>query len=258
MDKITSAQNQHVKRWKKLATKKERQKTGTYLIEGWHLFNEANKASINFVSIITTKDQLAKHDDILTLNAAIYEVSPEVMQAISETVTPQGIIAEITIPNDTSTVLSHFSGPWLLLDEVQDPGNIGTMIRTADAAGYEGVVASPHAADFFSPKVVRSMQGSQFHLQLRQGNLHEWISTLKRQQLPVYGSELNPSAKSYLSITPGNKFGLIMGNEGNGMHEDILQQTDANLFIPMAGQAESLNVAVAAGILMFHLHAIDS
>ena len=99
------------------------------------------------------------------------------------------------------------------------------------------------------------MQGSQFHLQLFEGDLNKWIADFKHQQSPVYGTQLNPAAKNFRAVHPGTDFALIMGNEGQGMSDELLKQTTDNLYIPMRGQAESLNVAVSAGILMFQLNA---
>ena len=98
------------------------------------------------------------------------------------------------------------------------------------------------------------MQGSQFHLNLYEGDLAKWIEDFKMVNAPVYGTQLNPQAKSFRDVEPGKTFALIMGNEGQGMSEQLLSQTTANLYIPMRGQAESLNVAVSAGILMFQLN----
>ena len=144
--------------------------------------------------------------------------------------------------------------PWLLLDNVQDPGNIGTMVRTADAAGFAGVAFGTGTVDIHQPKVERAMQGSQFHLQLISTDLDKLVDQLQAQGSPVYGSELNPQAARYLDIDAPASFGLIMGNEGNGMSRELLARTDQNLYIPIKGQAESLNVAVAAGVLMFGLY----
>lgn len=255
MDKITSVQNTNVKHWKKLSTKKERNKTHTYLLDGRHLIDEAIKAHVEIVSIAVTNEFARAHEDILTLDTLVYEVTDEIMRSITDTVSPQGVVAEVKIPRadeiDHSTDL--INGAWLMLDNVQDPGNIGTMVRTADAAGYQGVIASNNTADFYSPKVVRSMQGSQFHLQLIRGDLIQWIARMKDSGMPVYGSKLDEHAQSYTDISPADHFALVMGNEGNGMTDEILGQTSKNLYIPMGGRAESLNVAIAAGILMFHL-----
>ncbi len=158
------------------------------------------------------------------------------------------ILASETIDPETAT------GAWLLLDRIQDPGNIGTMVRTADAAGFRGVVFGNGTSSRYTPKVVRAMQGSQFHIDLTHGNLEDWVKALEARQIPVYGSALNDQAEDYSTVTPQADFGLILGNEGQGMSERLMTQTTTNLYIPIKGQAESLNVAVAAGILMFKLN----
>ncbi|KIS04099.1 TrmH family RNA methyltransferase [Paucilactobacillus wasatchensis] len=253
MEKITSVHNQHVKDWKKLQTRKERQKTNTYLLDGWHLVNEAIASQVSILTLIGTQEQFELHPDILTHGFETYEVTKEIMTDITDSVTPQGIAAVVEKPKDDLEIPTKLTGAWLLLDQIQDPGNIGTMVRTADAAGFVGVVAGRKTADLYSPKVVRSMQGSQFHLQLRQGNLFSWLNQFRQAALPVYGTELNQDAKSFREVESADDFALIMGNEGHGMQPELLQQTTQNLYIPMAGKAESLNVAVSAGILMFQL-----
>lgn len=251
-EQLTSIHNQHVKNWKKLQTKKFRCQTGLYLLDGWHLVQEALKAHVRVQQLIGTKDELAEHSDIVSLVAEVYEVTPAIMKHITPTVTPQGIAAVAELPQ------THFNpqeihGAWLMLDGVQDPGNVGTMVRTADAAGFTGVVVNDKTADLYSPKVVRSMQGSQFHLLLVNGDLKKWVTDFQKAGAPVYGTQLNPQAENFRNVHPGETFALIMGNEGKGISDDLLKLTDKNLYIPMKGEAESLNVAVSAGILMFTL-----
>ena len=253
MEELTSIHNQHVKDWKKLQTKKFRRQTGEYLLDGWHLVNEAVKAGHHLNQLIGTADQLADHGDLVALADEAYTVTPEIMRHVTDTVTPQGIAAVVDLP-DAHQVPASLSGAWLFLDRVQDPGNVGTMVRTADAAGFTGVVVGSRSADIFGPKVVRSMQGSQFHLQLLEGDLLKWVADFKAAGAPVYGTQLNPAAQNFRDIHPGATFALIMGNEGQGMSNELLAQTTANLYIPMRGDAESLNVAVSAGILMFQLN----
>lgn len=257
MEELTSIHNQRVKNWKKLQTRKYRRQTGQYMLDGWHLVQEAIQSGLTIHELIGTSDALAEHSDIVSRVDAVYQVTPEIMRHITETITPQGIAAIVDMPDLKRMPKLPLHGAWLLLDRVQDPGNVGTMVRTADAAGFAGVVAGDGTADLCSPKVVRSMQGSQFHLQLFEGDLSKWIDDFKHQQAPVYGTQLNPAAKNFRSVHPGNDFALIMGNEGQGMSDRLLSQTTDNLYIPMRGQAESLNVAVSAGILMFQLNAQD-
>lgn len=251
-EQLTSIHNQHVKNWKKLQTKKFRRQTGLYLLDGWHLVQEALKAHVRVQQLIGTKDELAEHSDIVSLVDEVYEVTPAIMKHITPTVTPQGIAAVAELPQ-THFHPQEIHGAWLMLDGVQDPGNVGTMVRTADAAGFTGVVVNDKTADLYSPKVVRSMQGSQFHLLLVNGDLKKWVADFQKASAPVYGTQLNPQAENFRNVHPGETFALIMGNEGNGMSDDLLKLTDKNLYIPMKGEAESLNVAVSAGILMFTL-----
>ncbi|WP_295728395.1 RNA methyltransferase [uncultured Limosilactobacillus sp.] len=252
-EQITSVHNQHVKDWRKLQTRRGRKKFGQYLLDGWHLVQEASQSNQQLVALIGTADELTQHEDIVARFQNVYEVTSEVIKHITETSSPQGIVAVAKLPN-VREVPDAKQGAWLLLDRVQDPGNVGTMVRTADAAGFAGVVASNRTADFFNPKVVRSMQGSQFHLRLVVTDLKRWINDFKDAQHPVFGTQLNPQAKNFREVQPGNDFALVMGNEGQGMAAELLSQTTTNLYIPMRGNAESLNVAVSAGILMFQLN----
>ncbi|MDO4903570.1 MAG: RNA methyltransferase [Limosilactobacillus sp.] len=253
MEELTSVHNQRVKNWKKLQTKKFRKESGQYLLDGWHLVNEAVRSGHHINELIGTSEQLAAHPELIELADQAFAVTPEIMRHITDTVTPQGIAAVVDLP-DSHRVPEDISGAWLFLDRVQDPGNVGTMVRTADAAGFAGVVVSNRSADIFGPKVVRSMQGSQFHLQLLEGDLRKWIANFKEIGAPVYGTQLNPAAKNFRDVRPGATFALIMGNEGQGMSDELLSQTTDNLYIPMRGDAESLNVAISAGILMFQLN----
>ena len=253
MEKIVSLQNGRVKTWKKLATKKGREQQQTYLLDGWHLVKEAIGAGTTLVSVMGTHEAWREYRDELPANLNAFEISDEVAKTIGDTVTPQGIFAEVKMPATSTTLPEVVHQPWVFLDAVQDPGNIGTIVRTADAAGFEGVVFGHGTADQFSPKVVRAMQGIQFHVKLVSEDLFSATRYFKRSGIEVYGTQLNPEAKNYRELKPKGAFGLIMGNEGNGMTPALGDVTTANLYIPILGQAESLNVAIAAGVLMFRL-----
>lgn len=252
-EKITSGQNKKVKQWRSLTSKKGRKATQTYLLEGWHLVQEAIKAQQKLTAIMGTADQLADHVAELPADVATYELTDSIAQTLGDTGTPQGIFATVPLPKDTAGDPTTAKGVWLFLDYVQDPGNIGTMVRTADAAGLAGVVFGKGTASRFLPKVLRSMQGSQFHIELVEADLHDWISTFTGRQLPVYGTNLDPQAKDYRDVPALTAGAIVMGNEGNGMAPDLQKLTTRNLYIPIKGQAESLNVAIAAGVVMFRL-----
>lgn len=250
MKYIESKKNEEIKQINKLNKTKEIKKTGTYLIEGFHLVREADENNQKILTIIVTEkneeDQLVKkyYDNALV-------VSDDIAKGLSDTTTPQGIFAVIKInePEEIPTL----NGQWVILANVQDPGNVGTIVRTADAAGYDGVITSLDSADIYQPKVQRSMQGSQFHLPIYRLDLQDAISRAKDAGLTVYGSEVNDQAVPYNTLNKVDNFALIMGNEAHGLSEDALQMTDQNIYIPILGKAESLNVAVAAGVLMYGL-----
>ncbi|MCY8978618.1 TrmH family RNA methyltransferase [Bacillus halotolerans] len=246
MKQIESAKNQKVKDWKKLHTKKERTKTNTYLIEGEHLVEEALK-SPGAVKEILVKDE-ADIPPNLDMGIQCYVLSEDAFSAVTETETPQRIAAVCHMPEE------HLASPKrvLLIDAVQDPGNLGTMIRTAHAAGLDAVVLGDGTADAFNGKTLRSAQGSHFHIPVVRRNLQSYVDELKAEGVKVYGTALQNGAP-YQDISPSGSFALIVGNEGAGVDTGLLEKTDLNLYVPLYGQAESLNVAIAAAILMYHL-----
>jgi RNA methyltransferase, TrmH family len=249
LKRIESTKNPQVKQWKKLLTKKERDKTGLFIIEGFHLVEEALKSGIHIVEIIL--DEKKELPPSWTVdNIPITLVTEEIMKAISDTETPQGIAA--ICKQFTYEQMDWGKANVLLIDAVQDPGNVGTMIRTADAAGMDAVILGEGCVDLYNPKVIRATQGSLFHLPIMKGNLHDWMQRLKEQDVSIYGTSLE-TGEDYKKVQPTQPFALLVGNEGSGVSKDLLQQTTKNLYIPIYGKAESLNVAVATGILLYYL-----
>lgn len=252
-----SINNPQVKNWRKLQNRKERTKTKTYLIEGFHLIEEAIKHQQQLINKIMIREDLVENSALAMILKVIKEdqvivITKQIADGISETETNQGIFAEMKIVEEIFP--TEITAPFLFLDAVQDPGNVGTMIRTADAAGFQGVVLGRGTVDLYNDKTLRAAQGSHFHLEIYQGDLVEFIQKFRENKLPVLGTELNPEAKSYKDVELTKAFGLIVGNEGVGVSEDVLALVDQNIYIPMQGDAESLNVAIAASILMFHLN----
>jgi RNA methyltransferase, TrmH family len=248
VDRIESVKNQKVKQWRKLQTKKEREATGTFMIEGLHLVEEALKTKEMIKDLIVSEDTtLPTHWNVDQLNIIL--VTKEVMKAISDTEAPQGIAAICEFQKQ------HEADSWekvLFVDGVQDPGNLGTIIRTADAAGIDGIILGEGTVDHYNSKVIRSSQGSIFHLPIVNGNLMEWFQVYNEKQIPIYGTSLQ-NGVSYREATPTEQFCLIIGNEGSGVDRELLQKTTKNLYIPIYGGAESLNVGIATGILLYHL-----
>ena len=239
MEIIRSKDNSKIKNARKLLSRKGRKQSGTYLIEGFHLLEEAEKSGAEIRQIFLSE---SKEADLA--NAQL--VSDEVLKSLSDTGTPQGVVAEVKINPPQKENFEKV----LILENVQDPGNVGTMVRTADAAGFSAVYSVGETADIYSPKVMRSMQGSNFHLPIFQADdLEEVLAEL---DLPVLTTTLSQNSVSYKEVK-AEKFALIMGNEGQGVSEQAIARADTVVHIDMPGQAESLNVAVAAGILMFSL-----
>ncbi|QOR83623.1 RNA methyltransferase [Geobacillus stearothermophilus] len=250
MKRIESPKNARVKQWKKLLTKKGRDETGLFLLEGFHLVEEAIKSNAPLVELIVD-ERTAVPPGWNVTGVPVTIVTEAVMKAISSTETPQGIAA---VCRQLSTELEGVKTA-LLIDAVQDPGNLGTMIRTADAAGIDAVILGEGCADVYNPKVVRATQGSLFHLPVVKGDLAQWIARFKEQGIPVYGTALE-NAVDYRTVPQSSSFALLVGNEGSGVRPDLLRLTTENVYIPIYGRAESLNVAVAAGILLYSLQAV--
>lgn len=251
MKEIQAAKINKIKELKKLQQRKYRKQSEVYLLEGYHLVEEAVKAGVEIKEVYLDKRGLQLWQDWVKQHELdYYLLSSEAMKALSELPTPQGMIALVKKEENEP---ADVCGKWLLLDNVQDPGNVGTMVRTADAAAFDGIFLGKGTADRYSGKVLRSMQGSQFHLPIFSGDLIEVIPAFKKIASKVYGTALDSSALSYTEVKRASSFALVLGNEGQGVNEEILQMTDQNLYIPIYGEAESLNVGVAAGILMYAL-----
>lgn len=242
---ITSKANSVVKNAKKLHQKKYRK--SSYLIEGWHLFEEAVQAGARIEKIFA----LAEHGEKLTDYPQAVFVTEEILLDLSDSQTPQGIVAIVQKEEEQMPDLT--SGKYLFLEDVQDPGNVGTMIRTADAAGFSGVVVSSKSADIYSLKTLRSMQGSHFHVPIYRMPVGIFVEEAKKGDLPILATTLSQESKDYRELARLENFALVMGNEGQGISPFMVEQADQLVHISMKGQAESLNVAVAAGILMFYL-----
>ena len=242
---ITSKTNSVVKNAKKLHQKKYRKTS--YLIEGWHLFEEAVQAKVQIEKIFALeifRDKLAAFPQTIW-------VSEEILRDLADSQTPQGIVA--IVQKEEEKLPDFTQGKYLFLEGVQDPGNVGTMIRTADAAGYTGVIVSSKSADIYGLKTLRSMQGSHFHLPIYRMPVEIFLKNAKQAGLPILATTLAKNSQDYRELSRPEHYVLVMGNEGQGISPLMAESADHLVHITMKGQAESLNVAVAAGILMFYL-----
>lgn len=245
MTKITSAKSETIKRLKRLMTKKGRQETGQFLVEGEHLVDEAIRAG-RLVQLIVAESYTPKNTWRLE-QMPVLELSDHVADLLSETEKTQGVFAVVNMAPVERTMKRV-----LILDRIQDPGNLGTMIRTADAAGFDTVLLGKGTVDPFNAKVVRATQGSLFHVSVRAVDLVEEMPLLQAKGFHLYGTTLE-KATSYEQVAFSDQVGLVIGNEAQGVHPDVLALCETRVHIPVLGEAESLNAAVAAGILMYRI-----
>ncbi|QTD41489.1 RNA methyltransferase [Sporosarcina sp. Te-1] len=249
MKRIESRQNALVKHWLKLITnKKDRDKSGEFLVEGFHLVEEALKTPGTVLHLIV-RDDVELPPQFQEAAVQQIEIPTAIAKELSETEHSQGIFAHCRQPQYEEDLFNDWK-KLLFIDAVQDPGNVGTMIRTADAAGIDAVIIGHGSADLYNPKTIRSAQGSNFHLPVVKGSLEDWVKRAKTNAIPVLGTGLH-EAKDFQAIQTSTSFALLVGNEGSGVSQELLKEADEVVKIPILGQAESLNVAVATGILLY-------
>ena len=249
---ITSMSNNRVKQVVSLQQKaKERKERKCFVIEGLRLFEEAPVELLQEVYV--SEQYLDKVKDLKVLKKLPYEVvSADVFQRMSDTKTPQGILAVVKMPEYTMEEILAVEDPLLvLLEDIQDPGNLGTMMRTSEGAGVNGVVMTRETVDLFNPKTVRSTMGSIFRVPfLYVDDMIQTIRLLHEKKIRTYAAH-QKGEKFYdkLSYTSGCAF--VIGNEGNGLKKETADAADTYLKIPMQGRLESLNAAVATALLVY-------
>ncbi len=251
---VTGLQNPVVKAATELKQKKYRTQNGLYLAEGLRTAEEAVAyKAVETLFYVATDDERTMRllEDAAAQNIKLVCVSENVMKKIADTETPQGIIAVCKMRQPKLENLLASGKMLLVLDRVGDPGNIGTMLRTADAAGIGGLVLLKGCADIYAPKTVRSSMGSLFHIPVLSGvSEQEFVSAAKKAGYDLLVTCLDGADNLYKADLSG-RIAFVMGNEAGGVSESLLAQADKRVYIPMAGKAESLNVAMAAGIVMF-------
>lgn len=244
MEHITSLKNPKVAAWKALKDRKGRRESGCFLVEGRKMVEEALKSAFDVEAVLVQEGM--ELPDGLTMPA--YELPEHVLAAVCDTKTPQGIAAVVRM-KEQSALGRHI----VALDGVQDPGNVGTIIRTADAAGLDGVLLSNQCADVFSPKVLRATMGSIFRMNLRTtDDLPGKLTKLREKGYSILSSQLD-GTPFYEREKVAEQFALVIGNEGNGVSEQVQQTATHRVRLPMRGGAESLNAAIAAAIMMYEL-----
>ena len=232
---ITSLQNEHVKYWYSLREKKVRDKERRFLIEGDHLISEAKKQNLVIETI-----------SIVDHNADFF-VTKEIMEKISmqQSISYNAAVVRF-IPEDS------ISGNVMVLDGIQDPGNLGTIIRSCIAFGFTNIILSNTSVDLYNPKVIRATEGMIFHINVLRRNLVEFIPSLKKLGYKIVGTDVVNG--SDIKAIDKENIALVLGNEGNGVSNEVKSLCDSFVYIKMNNACESLNVGVAASILMYEVN----
>ncbi len=240
---ITSVDNKKIKDYVSLKTSKGRKEKGLFLVEGSHLCEEAEKSGLLQELLVLDKMKLE-----FDTNKEIIYVTENVMKKISNLTNIPMVIGVCKIKENKKIEGNHI----LLLDNIQDPGNIGTIIRSAKAFNVDTIVLSDDSVDIYNDKVLRSTQGMLFHSNIIYDNLTNVINKLKKENYLILGTDVNNGTD--VRDIKVDKYALIMGNEGHGVRKEIKEICDKNLYIKMNNSCESLNVAVATSILLYELN----
>ena len=254
MQIISSKDNEIVKQIKKLKDKKYRDIENAYVVEGIKLVKEALQENAKIKQIVLCDDcekaeniskelmyEIAKHNCIYVTN--------KIFKYISEVQAPQGILAVIE-KNNANGEIDYSEDIIVALDDIQDPGNLGTILRTVDSIGLKQILVSKGTADSYNPKVVRSTMGAIFRVKIIEcENLEQTLKDIKKHKFKIVVSSLQTDNSVY--DIKYNKKVIVIGNEANGVSEEIKQMADTRVVIPMLGKTESLNASVATGIILY-------
>lgn len=247
VDVITSTRNAHVRELARLSRPRVRRERGRHLVEGPNAVREALRADLVDEVLLTPDAALPDG----SAHVPVTRVADEVLSRLAETATPQGIVAVVRTPAAT---LDEVVGAGLLavLHEVADPGNAGTILRTADAAGATGVVTTVGSVDVFGPKAVRSAAGSTYHLPVvTDVPLAELAATCRDAGQRMLGLDAGGAMSVVDLEVPSGPLALVLGNEAHGLPASARQHLDALVAVPIHGRAESLNVAAAAAVALY-------
>ena len=236
----TSIDNKKIKELKKLNMKKYRDDSNLFLVEGEHLVLEAYKKGV-------LKELLLEENTKLDLDVETSYLSHNVIKYISELDNPSNIIGVCEKIGE-----QELGNKILVLDDIQDPGNLGTIIRSAVAFNIDTIVVSTNTVDIYNSKVIRASQGMIFNINILKRDLNEFIPEIKKEGYKIYATKVD-NGKSLKSLEIEKKFAIIMGNEGNGVHDYLLDLADTYLYIDMNKSCESLNVAIATSIILYEL-----
>lgn len=240
---ILSTSNNLIKRYAKLKDKKYRDEEKLFIVETYNLVEEAFKTGL-------LKEVFVLAEGIFSFDVPVTAVSPDVMKKLSTTSSIPNIIG-IVKKQDKKDIKGNRI---LLLDKIQDPGNLGTIIRSSVAFNIDTIVLSPDTVDLYNPKVIRSTEGMLFHINIIQKDLVNTIKELKEKSFKIYGTDvIDGTDINDLTNTDKTKFALVVGNEGNGVSKELYDLFDDVLHISMNENVESLNVSVATSIILYEM-----
>ena len=254
MQTITSKDNELIKHIRKLKDKKYRDESNEYVVEGVKLVEEAVKENAKIKQIIVCEDTTRTYEipTHIMLEIARYEcisVSNKIFNIITQVTNPQGIMAIIE-KNAQDAQIDYSQDIIVVLDDVQDPGNLGTILRTVDSIGLNQIIVSKGTADAFNSKVVRSTMGAIFRIKIIEvENLAQEIKEMRKHHFKLMVTSLK--TKNSIYDIDFNKKIIVIGNEANGVSKEIQDMADEKAKIPMLGRTESLNASVAAGVVMY-------
>ena len=254
---ITSKDNETIKHIKKLKEKKYREEYKEFIVEGIKMVEEAIQENAKIKTIIICDDCKTQGSipnelmyDIAKLNC-IY-VAEKIFSTITEVINPQGIMAIIEKPENKENEIDYAESNYLILDNIQDPGNMGTILRTADSLTIKQIIVSKGTADIYNPKVVRSTMGAIFRIKVVEvENLVKTIKEMKKNGIKVYATDL-ATDKSIYDVNY-EKSAIVIGNEANGVSKEVLKESTERIKIPMLGKTESLNAAVATSVILYEV-----
>lgn len=249
---ITSTSNAQVKALSKLIKNaRARRQQQVYIVEGIRMFRETPEDRIEK---IYASESFAKEHEVLLEGKDWEMLSDAVFASVSDTKTPQGVLCLVKMSeNRLEDMLQQKNGLWLILENVQDPGNLGTMFRTGEGAGIAGVIMDRSTVDIYNPKTIRSTMGSIYRMPFYYAeDILKAIRKIKDAGIKVYAAHLD-GEKSYDEEDYAFSCAFLIGNEGNGLREETSKMADHYIIIPMSGEVESLNAAIAASVLMFEV-----
>ena len=254
MQLITSKDNDIIKHIKKLSEKKYRDQNNCYIIEGIKLVEEAiqEEAQIEKIVICEESTKTAEISKNLMYEIAKYDciyVSDKIFKTLTQVMNPQGILAVVKKNKERPTI-KYDEDIIVALDDIQDPGNLGTILRTVDSIGLKQLIVSKGTADVYNPKVVRSSMGAIFRVEVIEvENLKETIESMKRNNFELVVTSLQTESSIY-DVEYKKKI-IVIGNEANGVSQEIQDMADKKIKIPMLGKTESLNASVATAIILY-------